>query len=256
MPKWDADQYLKFAGERTQPVFDLIHRIRLTNPLRIADLGCGPGNSTEALRQRWPEAALTGVDSSAEMIAKARHAHPDSKWVVADAATWEPDGPVDLVFSNAMLHWLPRHEHVCRHLLGVLAPGGALAVQAPAHYNSPLHREILEVSRDPAWDQRMEKARGALTHHPPEFYYDLLAPVTSRLDLWETTYQHVLAGPEGVLEWFRGTGLRPYLEALASEEERARFEGMLLERYTTAYPRRANGLVLFPFRRLFFVAYR
>ena len=256
MPKWDADQYLKFAGERTQPVFDLIHRIRLENPRRIADLGCGPGNSTEALRQRWPEAAITGVDNSAEMIAKARHSQPDGNWVVADAATWRPDEPFDLIFSNAMLHWLPRHEDVCRHLLGLLAPGGALAVQAPAHYNSPLHREILEVSRDPAWNERMEKARNALTHHPPEFYYDLLAPLTARLDLWETIYQHVLAGPEGVLEWFRGTGLRPFLEARASAEERGRFEAMLLERYGTSYRRRANGLVLFPFRRLFFAAYR
>ena len=256
MPQWDASQYLKFASERTQPVFDLIHRIRLGNPRRIADVGCGPGNSTEALRARWPEASLTGVDSSAEMIAKAREARPEGVWLMADAATWQPEDRFDLIFSNAMLQWLRRHDEVCRHLLGLLAPGGALAVQMPAHYNSPLHREILEVSRQPAWSDRLEGARGALTNLPPEFYYDLLAPLASRLDLWETTYYHVLAGPEGVLEWFRGTGLRPFLEALATPEERLRFERMLLERYEVSYPSRAGGLVLFPFRRLFFVAYR
>ena len=256
MPKWDADQYLKFSGERTQPVFDLLHRIRLENPRRIADLGCGPGNSTEALRLRWPEAFLTGVDNSPEMIAKARQSRPDANWVVADAADWQPDQSFDLVFSNAMLHWLPRHDHVCRHLLGLLAPGGALGVQVPAHYNSPLHREILEVSRHPSWNARMDGARAALTHNPPEFYYDLLAPLVSHLDLWETTYYHVLAGPEGVLEWFRGSGLRPFLEALSSKEDGQLFERMLLERYAASYPRRGNGMVLFPFHRLFFVAYR
>ena len=256
MPQWDPEQYLKFAGERTQPVLDLVHRIQLEDPRRIADLGCGPGNSTEALRLRWPQAALIGVDSSPEMIAKARQSHPEGKWLEADAATWRPDAPLDLVFSNAMLHWLPRHDQVCRHLLGLLAPGGALAVQVPAHYNSPLHREILDLSRDPEWSERLEKARGVLTHHAPEFYYDVLAPLAARLDLWETTYYHVLGEPEGVLEWFRGSGLRPFLEALSSPAERQRFETMLLERYAVTYPRRGNGMVLFPFRRLFFVAYR
>lgn len=256
MPQWDANQYLKFASERTQPVFDLIHRVRLEDPRRIADLWCGPGNSTEALRARWPAAELTGVDNSSEMIAKAREARPEGAWVVADAATWQPEKRPDLIFSNAMLQWLPRHEEVCKHLLSLLEPGGALAVQMPAHYNSPLHREILEVSREPVWNDRLERARSALTNLPPEFYYDLLGPVASRLDLWETTYFHVLAGPEGVLEWFRGTGLRPFLEALATPEEKQRFERMLLQRYEVSYPRRAIGLVLFPFRRLFFVAYR
>ena len=256
MPQWDANQYLKFAGERTQPVFDLMHRVRLENPRRIADLGCGPGNSTEALRGRWPLASLTGVDNSAEMIAKAREARPEGEWLVADAATWRPQARFDLIFSNAMLQWLRRHDEVCRHLFGLLEPGGALAVQMPAHYNSPLHREILEISRQPEWNDRMEGARGALTNRPPEFYYDLLAPLASHVDLWQTTYYHVLAGPEAVLEWFRGTGLRPFLEALAPADERQRFERMLLERYEVSYPRQPDGSVLFPFRRLFFVAYR
>ena len=253
---WDANQYLKFASERTQPVFDLLHRVHIEDAKRIVDLGCGPGNSTEALRRRWPDALLLGVDNSVEMIQKARQTHPDGRWLVADANSWQPDEPVNLVFSNAVLHWLPHHGQLCRRLVDMLTPGGALAVQVPAHYNSPLHREILEVSRHAAWNDRMESARHALTNQPPEFYYDLLAPLVSHLDLWETTYHHVLQGPEIVLEWFRGSGLRPFVEALPAPQERQRFEGMLLERYAASYPRRGNGLILFPFRRLFFVAYR
>lgn len=256
MPQWNPEQYLKFGSERTQPVRDLIGRIELEDPRRIADLGCGPGNSTEELGRRWPRSSIEGIDNSAEMIERARRAYPNGHWRVSDAACWTPEEPVDLIFSNAMLHWVRDHERLCPRLLEQTAPGGALAVQVPAHYDLPLHREILEVSRHPLWAVRMEQARNALTNHPPEFYYDLLAPVASRVDVWETTYYHVLAGPESVLEWFRGTGLRPFLEALADDGERGRFEGMLGERYAKSYARRTNGRVLFPFRRLFFVAYR
>jgi trans-aconitate 2-methyltransferase len=129
-------------------------------------------------------------------------------------------------------------------------------VQQPAHHDSPVHREMIEVSRDAAWDERMHAARTAITREPPSFYYDVLQPLATRLSLWETTYYHILPGPEAVLEWFRGTGLRPFLEALSSDDESARFERMLLDRYTASYPRRASGKILFPFRRLFFVAYR
>jgi trans-aconitate 2-methyltransferase len=256
MPHWDAGLYLKFASERTQPSIDLIQRIRLDHPRHIMDLGCGPGNSTEALRRRWPEATVIGLDCSGEMIAAAKQAYPNGIWETGDASSWTADEPFDLVFANALLQWLPDHARVCRHLLDQVAPGGALAIQTPAHHDSPLHREIVEVSKDPAWNSRMDAARTAQTHHPPGFYYDLLQPKAARVDLWETTYYHVLAGPEAILEWFRGTGLRPFLEALSSNEEPRRFEVMLLERYTASYPRRPGGQVLFPFRRLFFVAYR
>jgi trans-aconitate 2-methyltransferase len=155
-----------------------------------------------------------------------------------------------------MLQWVPDHANLCPHLFRQVAPGGALAAQAPAHYDSPLHREILDVSRDPAWNDRMTRARESLTKESPAFYYDCLQAEASRIDVWETIYHHVLAGPDAVLDWFRGTGLRPFLEGLDTPEERQRFESMLLERYRTAYPRRINGKILFPFRRLFFVVYR
>ncbi len=256
MPTWDARQYLKFGDERTQPVRDLISRIRLENPRCIIDLGCGPGNSTEALRNRWRASAIVGLDSSPEMIRSAQAKYPQGEWLVGDAACWLAADPFELVFSNAMLHWVPDHERVCPRLLDQVAPGGALAIQVPAHYDSPLHREILEVSREPAWTDRMAAARSALTNHPPGFYYDLLKPLAADIDLWETTYYHQLAGPESVLEWFRGSGLRPFLEALRDDSERRSLETKLMERYQKTYPRRADGQILFPFRRLFFVAYR
>ena len=184
MPQWNPEQYLKFGSERTQPVRDLISRIALESPRRIVDLGCGPGNSTDELAQRWPDSLIQGVDNSIEMIERAGRAYPNGDWRVGDAASWKPEEPVDLVFSNAMLHWVPDHEQLCPRLLEQAEPGGALAVQAPAHYDSPLHREIVDVSRHPSWADRMEKPRKALTNHAPEFYYDLLAPMASRVDVW------------------------------------------------------------------------
>jgi trans-aconitate 2-methyltransferase len=256
VPTWDARQYLKFEGERTQPVFDLLNRLRLADPQRIIDLGCGPGNSTQVLRRRFPESEIIGLDSSPEMIGRARREFPEGLWQLEDVTQWKTEQPFDLVFSNAMLQWVPDHEHLLPRLLEQVAPGGALAAQIPAHYDSPLHREIIEVSHDPRWTSRMEKARTSLTNRPPAFYYDLLAGRAAGIDIWETTYQHVVPGPTAVLEWFRGTGLRPYLEALSTEEERSAFEADLNARYAASYPRRANGCVLFPFRRLFLVVYR
>jgi trans-aconitate 2-methyltransferase len=253
---WDAGVYLRFANERTQPSIDLIQRINLAHPRRIIDLGCGPGNSTEPLRQRWIDAEVIGLDSSAPMIEAARKAYPNRTWLTGDAATWKSEEPFDLVFSNAMLQWLPDHPRICRQWFDQVAPGGALAVQIPAHYDLSMNREIVEVSKDLVWNDRMQAARASLKREPPSLYYDALEPVAAHIDLWETIYHHILPGPQAVLDWFRGTGLRPYLEALSTDEERQRFERLLLEKYEAAYPRRAGGQVLFPFRRLFFVAYR
>ncbi len=256
MPTWDADLYLQFASERTQPSLDLIARTNVSSPARIIDLGCGPGNSTKMLRQRWPKADITGLDSSAEMIAAASQAYPTKKWVLADAATWKADAPFDLVFSNATLQWLPDHARLFPYLMAQVAPAGALAVQIPAHYQSPLHQVTLEVAQDSVWCHLMETPCNALTKEQPSFYYDVLQPLASRLDIWETEYYHLMDSPQAIVDWFRGTGLRPFLEALENEEQKHRFQQMLLGGYTQAYPRQKDGLVLFPFRRLFIVAYR
>ncbi len=256
MPQWDPGTYLKFANERTQPAIDLINRIEIPGPARIIDLGCGPGTSTEALRRRWPESRILGLDRSPEMVEAARRTYPDWQFELGDAAHWTASEPFDLVFSNALLQWVPDHAALCPRLLEQVASGGALAAQMPALYDSPLHRQILEVSAESSWDSRMHAARAAAIRLPPAFYYDVLSSAAKRLDLWETTYYHVLAGLEAILEWVRGTGLRPFLEALASDDERQRFEQLLLARFKETYPRRADSRVLFPFRRLFFVAYR
>jgi trans-aconitate 2-methyltransferase len=256
MLNWDAQLYLQFATERTQPAIDLIARINIaSSPEHIIDLGCGPGNSTAMLRQRWPEATITGLDSSAEMIAAASQAYPAGKWVLANAASWTAEVPYDIVFSNAALQWLPDHAKVFPHLMRQLAPNGVLAVQVPAHYESPLQRVVFEVADNSLWSSRMDAARNALTNERPPFYYNVLRSLASHLDIWETEYFHDFESPRSIVEWFRGTGLRPFLDALETEEHKQLFEQMVLDGYTRAYPRQENGRVLFPFRRLFLIAY-
>ena len=257
MTDWNPALYLEFERERTQPAIDLAQRVSLASPATITDLGCGPGNSTSVLRRRWSHAAITAVDSSPDMIRQAAATDPAVTWTVADAAAYTPSAPPDLIYSNAMLHWLHHHDAVCDHWFRQLAPGGVLAVQVPAHHDSTLHRQILEVSRDPRWDTLLAPARAAMEHHPPAFYYDLFTALgAARIDLWETTYHQTVDSPEAVIRWFRGTGLRPYLDALSHPADRALFEARLLERYRAAYPTRADGRVLFPFNRLFFIATR
>lgn len=256
MPAWDAELYLRFSGERTRPSVDLAARIAIADPGRIIDLGCGPGNSTAVLEQRWPKAHITALDSSSDMIAAASRSYPHHEWLIGDIAAWSAAVPFDVVFSNAALQWVPKHSVLIPHLFAQVASGGALAVQMPAHFNSPLHREILETADDPSWRHLMGPALNAMTKKPPSFYYNLLRPLAARLDIWETEYYHVVDSPQSIIEWFRGTGLRPFLAALDNEAQRKRFEELLLERYTLAYLPQNDGRILFPFRRLFIVVYR
>jgi trans-aconitate 2-methyltransferase len=256
MPTWDSQLYLTFANERTQPSIDLVARIPLDSPQTIIDLGCGPGNSTAILRQRWQDARIVGLDNSPEMIATASAKYPQDRWQLADIASWKADTPCDIVFSNATLHWLPNHAELLPHLLTQVADGGVLAVQMPSQNDSPLRNAVQEIAADPVWRDRFDNAQNALTKHPPEFYYDVLRPLCTRLEIWETEYYHIMDNPQAIVNWFRGTGLRPYLEALENEEQRQSFEARLLVAYTQAYPRRNDGKILFPFRRLFFVASR
>jgi len=255
MPTWDADLYLRFGSERTQPALDLLRRVELVAPQRVIDLGCGPGNSTALLRARWAAAEVVGLDNSTEMLAAAAAGYPQGKWVRGDAAAWTADVPFDLVFSNAALQWVPDHAAVLPRLLQQVAPGGCLAVQMPVHFQSPVHQRILEIAGEPAWGERLDKARTAIAVGRPSFYYDLLQPRAARLDLWETEYIHVLESPRSIVDWIRGTGLRPFLEALADDQERDRFLELLLTGVEQAYRPQKDGRVLFPFRRLFVVAY-
>lgn len=252
---WDADQYLKFGGHRTQPARDLLARVPLAAPRRIVDLGCGPGNSTELLARRWPDAEVTGIDSSPEMLAQARASYPALRWVEADIAHLPPDGPHDLVFSNAAFQWVPDHARVFPALLDALPPGGVLAVQMPRSSDAPTHALLRELAASPRWAARMPGETRVHAVGDPGFYYDLLAPRAARLDIFEIEYLHVMDGPEGIVEWMKGTGLRPFLQRLEGADLQA-FLATYLEGLALAYPRRADGKVLFPFRRIFLVASR
>jgi trans-aconitate 2-methyltransferase len=254
MAEWNPSQYLKFADERTRPAADLLARVPLAAPATIVDLGCGPGNSTAPLARRWPGARIVGVDNSAAMLEQARRDHPDWTWELADIGQWAPAAPVDLIFANASLHWVPDHPRLFPRLLGHVARGGALAVQMPRNFGEPSHTLMHEIAEDARWRDRLAGAvRRPVAE--PAVYYDLLAPLARRLDLWETAYMHVLDGPAAILEWVRGTGLRPYLDPL-DKAEQADFTARYLAALGAAYRPRADGKILFPFRRLFLITER
>lgn len=256
MSNWDSTHYLKFRDERTRPAADLAARVKLDRPNLIADLGCGPGNSTEILRLRWPESHIVGVDNSPEMIATAKKSFPQQDWVLADVAIWKPANPVDLAFSNAALQWLPDHAVLVARLFELVAPGGALAFQIPSASFALVRTLIHQLSLESPWNERMAAARGSLTLGSPSFYYDVLAEKAASLDIWETEYNHVLNSKEAVVDWIASTGLRPFLAALESEDERNAFRAELQRRVNDAYDSRVDGKVLFPFRRTFVIAYR
>ena len=255
---WDSARYLRFEAERTLPCRDLIRRLELDAPRRVVDLGCGPGTSTAVLAARWPDARLVGVDHSREMLRRARASPLGIEWVEADLAEWTPEAPFDLVFSNAALHWLPGHRTLLPRLWNWVAPGGALAFQVPARSNpSPAwRRAVASVARRSPWSAHSWDDPAEANVLGLDAYYDLLSPSARRLDLWDTEYDHVLDGPEAVVDWIRGTALRPGLAQLPGEAERARFLGELTREIAGLYPRRPDGKVLFPFLRRFVVAYR
>ena len=254
-PSWDAAQYLRFAGERARPALDLLGRIPDgLAPRRVVDLGCGTGEITLALTARWPQAEVTGLDSSAAMLDKARALGSGVAWVEADIAGWSADAPFDLIFSNAALQWLDGHQALFPRLVAALAPGGVLAVQMPRNFAAPSHRLMRETAAEAPWGERLRAILRTEPVLPPERYYDLLAPLAREIDLWETEYLHILDGETPVLDWVKGTGLRPLLDALTDPVERAEFTARYQERLAMAYPRRADGKTLFPFRRLFLIA--
>jgi len=252
---WDPAKYLEFAGHRLRPALDLLARVPAAAPAVVHDLGCGTGNVTRLLLERWPTAAVTGVDGSAAMLAAARAATPEVTWVQADIGSWRSPRPADVVFSNAALHWLDDHAALFPRLIDRLARGGALAVQMPRNHDAPSHTEMIAAAETGPWRERLRPALRTRPVAEPAVYHDILAPHVSRLDVWETAYLHVLEGDNPVVEWTRGSALKPLLDAL-EEPERSGFLAEYSARIARAYPRRADGRTLFPFRRLFIVAVR
>jgi trans-aconitate 2-methyltransferase len=261
---WDAERYLRHADDRARPFADLLARVpELPSPApRIADLGCGPGNATAALLAgRWPAARVTGYDNSPAMLERAAAlAGPTPgggslSFASADLTAWTPDGPHDLIVSNAALHWVPGHLAALPRWARALSPGGVLAFQVPYNLDAPVHALMRETAAAPRWAERLRGVlRSADSVAGPAAYLDLFARLGFAVDVWETTYLHVLPGEDAVLDWVSGTGLRPVLTALAADPaERDAFVAAYAARLREAYPRTPYGTVL-PFRRLFCVA--
>lgn len=248
---WDAAQYLRFEDERLRPAIDLIGRIAHPDARRVVDLGCGAGNALPLLAARFPGAAVTGVDGSAAMLAKA--AATGFATAQADIAAWTPEAPVDVLFSNAALQWLGGHPALFPRLLEQVAPGGVLAVQMPAMHGAPLRAEQDRIAREGPWATTLARVTGAPPILAPGDYYDLLRPRVAALDLWVTEYVHVLRGEDPVVQWAMGTSLRPFLDVLQGEA-REGFLGTYRAAMRAAYPPQADGVVLLPFRRIFMLA--
>jgi trans-aconitate 2-methyltransferase len=259
---WDPAAYLHFAGERARPFADLTARVGAAAPSAVVDLGCGEGTMTATLARRWPTARVTGVDSSPEMLAAASEAASASAGarrvdlVAGDVRDWAPGGPVDVVVSNAVLHRVPGHDALLRRWAGWLAPGGWLAVQVPGNFRAPTHALLAGLCRSPRWAALLaDVAPRPDAVLEPEGYLDVLMRAGLLPDVWETTYLHVLSGPDPVLAWVRGTVLRPVLARL-SDDDAATFTAEYAAALRAAYPARPDGTTVLPFRRIFAVASR
>ena len=253
MAEWDPTQYLRFEDERLRPALDLLARVPLDRPARVVDLGCGTGNLTAILRQRFPAADVTGIDASAAMLDQARAAAGSCRFEQADVATWQPAAPPDLIYSNAALHWVDDHAGLLPRLVGLLAPGGCLAVQMPAMHDAPLRALQYTVAANGPWAERLRDVGSAPPILDAGGYWDLLRPRVGALHIWETTYLHPLQGEDAIGEWATGSSLRPFLDALPPEQ-RSAFRGAYAEAVRPHYPRRTDGTTLLPFRRLFLLA--
>ena len=257
MADWDPALYRRFEDERTRPAVDLLGRVPLTQGRSIYDLGCGPGNSTALLVDRFGADAVTGLDSSEAMLASARLRLPRLPFRLADATTWRPAEAADLIYTNAVLQWVPDHRTLLPRLYGLLAPGGVLAIQMPDNLDEPSHRAMRDVAADGPWRSLVGNAGAGRADRmlTASGYYDLLAGLGAECDVWRTTYHHPLESPEAIVSWVRSTGLKPFVDPLPPDLQ-ARFLAAYEARIERAYPIRSNGRRLLAFPRLFIVARR
>ena len=255
MADWNSTQYLKFKAQRTQPAVDLAARID-TNPSEIIDIGCGPGNSTRVLKNRFPNARVIGSDTSENMLETARRDNPDCEFIQLDGGgdLSEFSGKFDLVFSNACIQWIPEHEALLPNLFSMLKSGGALAVQVPVNFDEPIHQIIGRVSASEKWREKFPNPRIFFTLSEGE-YFDILSDLTSDFEMWKTIYFHRMPSYDSIIEWYKSTGLKPYLDVL-SDADKADFTSEVKRGVEKAYPTQKNGEIIFRFPRLFFIAKR
>ncbi|MBN8994486.1 MAG: trans-aconitate 2-methyltransferase [Rhizobiales bacterium] len=254
MAAWSAGQYVKFEDERSRPSVELVARVPVADPRRVVDIGCGPGNSTGILRARWPEAELFGLDSSPDMLAAARKRLPGVTFIEADVSAWEPMAGVDVFFSNATLQWVNGHQAVMQRLMRALPKGGVLAVQVPDNQSEPTHALMRDVAAGGPWRDKFATPIARQVMDAPSAYYDLLRPF-GPVDIWHTIYYHPLADAAAIVEWLKGSGLRPFLDRLDDAGRKA-FLAEYQARIAAAYPPQVDGRVLLRFPRLFMVAVR
>jgi trans-aconitate 2-methyltransferase len=254
MPDWNAEQYLKFEDERTRAARDLLAQIPIQDARGVVDIGCGPGNSTELLARRWPQAKITGIDTSADMLRQARERLPQATFIEANISHWSPPAGTDVVFANAIFQWVPNHIKQLMRLLMALPDGGALAVQMPDNMDEPSHVLMREVAHLPQFRTQLAHALEARDSLPkPGAYYDALQPLCRRIDIWHTVYNHVLDDSAAIVEWVKGTGLRPFLDPLEIPE-RKEFLEAYNARIAASYLPQIDGKVLLRFPRIFIVA--
>lgn len=254
MQDWNPTLYRQFEAERTRPARELLDRIPLPHALRVTDLGCGPGNSTELLTEKWPAAHVIGIDSSANMLAQARARLPDCTFQLADIREWQAQQPQQVIYANASLQWIPDHETLLPHLVEQLDRDGVLAVQMPDNLQEASHRLMREVAASERWRDRIAPQSAERKHLlTAEQYVDLLSQAGCDVDIWRTTYYHPMADAQAIITWLKATGLRPYLAALNNTEQTA-FLHDYHQALLPAYPPRANGQALLAFPRLFMIA--
>lgn len=253
---WNPELYLKFEEERTQPAIDLASRIKVENPKKIIDVGCGPGNSTNVLARRWSESQIIGIDNSKSMIESARINYPDIKWRIEDATQMESIEKYDIIFSNATIQWIQNQEKLISNLVDILNYGGALAVQIPMYYNMPVSKAIKDVSLTKKWKKLTEGASDVFTFHSSDYYYDILSKHVKFVTMWKTSYFHIMPSHQKIVEMLKSTGMKTFLDKLNSQKEKDEFEKDALQEIKRTYPGQKDGKVLFPFERLFFIGYK
>lgn len=252
---WNPEQYSKFEKERTLPSYDLSNAIVHNNVKNIIDIGCGIGNSTAVLKEKFPNAEVTGADNSDSMLLSARKNHPDINFVKIDVSDLSKvNERYDVVFSNACIQWVPDHKNLLRNMMGLLNGGGVLAVQIPLQYKHPMHRIIQETAKSEKWFGKLNDIRPFYILTESE-YFDILSRLSDNFRIWETVYFHTMPSHQAIIEWYKGTGLRPFLEQL-SDDDKKLFEEDILNKVKKEYPSQENGEIIFRFPRLFFTACR